>query len=219
MHAAGHNARRETGSPHSLGWMKNPVEPRPAWLVLGTPIIEGRHMTIRTYWLTLALLMTAVCTHASDAGPATSQPSAAYRCEGNAHMTVIATTADFSSSVRRPDKDGYQHAQAGRQTFRCEGGPEVSVEVLPPQATGECGGDGRVIITDITFPGWRKGTELIEFNKRCFFSDYITKLEITRHDKHYSVKRCSDRNMLNKQAFIGCTTTSMAKEPATPPAR
>ncbi len=174
-------------------------------------------MTIRTYWLTLALSMTAVCAHGSSPRPTVSQPSAAYRCEGNAHMTIIATTADLSTTAPGPDKDGYQHAHEGRQTFRCKGGPEVSVEVMPPQATGECGGDGKVVITNITFPGWRKGAELIEFNKRCFFSDYITKLEITRQDSHYSVKRCSGKNRLNKQAFVGCTTTSTVREPAPPP--
>ncbi|WP_315385682.1 hypothetical protein [uncultured Stenotrophomonas sp.] len=168
-------------------------------------------MTIRTYPLALALLIMAVCAHASEASRTSSPPSAAYKCEGDANMTIIATTADFSLSAPGPDKDGYRHAHSGKQTFRCEGGPDVSVEVLPPRATGECGGDGGVVITDITFPGWRKGSELIEFNKQCFFSDYITKLKILKHDSHYSVERCSAKNKLNKQAFVGCTTTLSAK--------
>ncbi len=129
-------------------------------------------------------------------------------------MTIIATTGDFSRSSPGPDKDGYQHAQTGRQTFRCEGGPSVSVEVLPPQATAACGADGRVVVTDITFPGGRRGTELIEFNKRCFFSDYITRIRILKQDSHYSVERCSENNPFNEQAFVGCTTKSTANESA-----
>lgn len=175
---------------------------------------KRKHATTRTYPLALALLTMAVCAHASEARRTSSQPSAAYTCEGDADMTIIATTVDFALSAPGPDKDGYRHAHTGRQTFRCEGGPDVAVEVLPPQATGECGGDGRVVITDITFPGWRKGTELIEFNKQCFFSDYVTKLKILKHNSHYSVERCSAKNKLNKQAFVGCTTTSTAKTSA-----
>jgi hypothetical protein len=129
-------------------------------------------------------------------------------------MTIIATTADVSTSASGPDKDGYQHAHTGAQTFRCKGGPSVSVEVLPPQATGECGADGRVAITDITFPGGRKSTELIEFNKRCFSSNYITKIRIFKQNSHYSVERCSEKNTFNKQAFVGCTNESAESEPA-----
>lgn len=125
-------------------------------------------------------------------------------------MTIIATTVDVSTAVPGLDKDGYQRAQTGRQTFRCKEGPSVSVVVLPPQATGECGADGRVVITDITPPGGRKGTELIEFNKRCFSSDYITRIRIFKQDSRYSVERCSETNRFNKQAFVGCTTTSLS---------
>lgn len=171
-------------------------------------------MTIRNHPLALALLSLAVCAHATDVGRASPQASAAYTCDADANMTIIATTADFSTTAPGPDKDDYQHARMGRQTFRCEGGPEVSVQVLPPQATGECGADGQVIITDITFPGGRKGTELIEFNKRCFFSDYITKLKIPKQGSDYSVERCSETNTLNKQAFVGCTGSSTAMEAA-----
>lgn len=129
-------------------------------------------------------------------------------------MTIIATTADFSKSASGPDRDGYRHARAGRQTFQCKGGPSVSIVVLPPQATGECGADGRVVITDITSPGGRKGSELIEFNRQCFSSDYITRISIFKQDSNYLVERCSEKNRFNKQAFVGCTTTSTAKEPA-----
>lgn len=127
-------------------------------------------------------------------------------------MTIIATTADLSGTGL--DSDGYRHAQTGRQTFRCKGGPSVSVLVLPPQASGECGADGRVVITDITLPGGRKGTELIEFNKRCFSSNYITKIRIFKQNSHYSVERCSEKNTFNKQAFVGCTNEAAASEPA-----
>lgn len=116
-------------------------------------------MTLRTYPLALALLATAVCAHASESGQTSSPVSAAYKCGSDAGMTIIATTVDVSTAVPGLDKDGYQRAQTGRQTFRCKEGPSVSVVVLPPQATGECGADGRVVITDITPPGGRKGTE------------------------------------------------------------
>jgi len=169
-------------------------------------------MINRTLLLALAFLTSAACVHASEAGRTSASASAAYKCDSDAGMSIIATTTDFATPAAGPDQHGYQQARTGRQTFRCEGGPTVSVEVSPPQSTGECGGDGRVVITDITYPGWRTGTELIEFNKRCFFSDYITKVIISRQDSHYSVERCSERNALNKQAFIGCTTTSTAKE-------
>jgi len=167
-------------------------------------------MTLRTYLLALALLTTGAFAHASEAWQTSSAVSAAYRCGSEGDMTIIAATADFSTSAPGPDKDGYQRARTGRQTFRCKGGPSVSVVVLPPQATGECGADGRVAITDITPPGGRRGTELIEFNRRCFSSDYITKIRILKQDSRYSVERCSEENRFNKQAFVGCTTTSLS---------
>jgi hypothetical protein len=167
-------------------------------------------MTLRTYPLALALLTTPAFAHASEAWQTSSPVSAAYKCGSEGGMTIIAATADFSTSAPGPDKDGYQRARTGRQTFRCKGGPSVSVVVLPPQATGECGADGRVVITDITPPGGGKGTELIEFNRRCFFNDYITRIRIFKQDSHYSIERCSETNRFNKQAFVGCTTTSLS---------
>jgi len=167
-------------------------------------------MTLRTYPLALVLLTTAICAHASEAGQTSSPVSAAYKCGSDAGMTIIATRVDVSTSPPGPDKDGYQRARVGRQTFRCKGGPSVSVVVLPPQATGECGADGRVAITDITPPGGRRGTELIEFNRQCLSSDYITKIRILKQDSRYSVERCSEENRFNKQAFVGCTTTSLS---------
>lgn len=169
-------------------------------------------MTIRTWSLRLALLTVAMSANGSEAGQTRSPVSAAYKCGSDAGMTIIATTADLSGPGL--DSDGYRHAQTGRQTFRCKGGPSVSVLVLPPQASGECGADGRVVITDITLPGQRKGTELIEFNKRCFFSDYITKVRIYKRDSYYSVERCSEKNTLNRKALVGCTNESAASEPA-----
>ncbi|WP_419403630.1 hypothetical protein [Stenotrophomonas rhizophila] len=169
-------------------------------------------MTLRTYPLALALLTTPAFAHASEAWQTSSPVSAAYKCGSEGGMTIIAATADFSTSAPGPDKDGYQRARTGRQTFRCKGGPSVSVVVLPPQAIGECGADGRVVITDITPPGGRKGTELIEFNRRCFFNDYITRIRIFKQDSHYSIERCSETNRFNKQAFVGCTTAPIAPE-------
>ncbi|MGY8563866.1 hypothetical protein L0938_10625 [Paracidovorax citrulli] len=167
-------------------------------------------MTLETYLLALALLPTAAFAHASEAWQTSSPVSAAYKCGSEGGMTIIAATADFSAPAPGPQKDGYQRARTGRQTFRCKGGPSVSVVVLPPQATGECGADGRVVITDITPPGGRKGTELIEFNRRCFFNDYITRIRIFKQESHYSIERCSETNRFNKQAFVGCTTTSLS---------
>jgi len=173
---------------------------------------ESKHMTIRSYTLALALLTMSVCVDASETVETSSPVSAAYKCGSDTGMTIIAATADFSTSAPGPDKDGYRRARTGRQTFRCKGGPSVSVVVLPPQETGECGADGRVVITDITPPGGRKGTELIEFNRRCFFNDYITRIRIFKQDSHYSIERCSETNRFNKQAFVGCTTAPIASE-------
>ncbi|WP_448142220.1 hypothetical protein [Stenotrophomonas bentonitica] len=167
-------------------------------------------MTIKSFLAMLAPLTVAMCAHASEDGQTSPPVSAAYKCGSDASMTIIAATADLSTSAPGRDKEGYQHAQTGRQTFRCKGGPSVSVVVLPPQATGECGADGRVAITDITPPGGRKGTELIEFNRQCLSSDYITTIRIFKQNSHYSIERCSEKNMFNKQAFVGCTTKSVA---------
>lgn len=67
-------------------------------------------MTIRTYTLALALLTMSVCVDASEAVETSSPVSAAYKCGSEGGMTIIAATADFSTSAPGPAKDGYQRA-------------------------------------------------------------------------------------------------------------
>ncbi|WP_312319321.1 hypothetical protein [Stenotrophomonas sp.] len=170
-------------------------------------------MTIQRCALVLLLLAMSSGIHAMDSY---STVSAAYRCDSKGGMTLIATKDDFSARRSKPDKDGYLHAWLGSQTFRCKGGTSAVVVVQPPQPKGACGGAGRVVVTDITFPGGQKHHVLYEFNKECVYSDYITRMKITRSGSHYSVESCSERNRFNKEAFIGCTTTTPEALPEQP---
>lgn len=75
-----------------------------------------------------------------------------------------------------------------------------------------CAGEGRVIITDISVADWPPYGRLIEFNKECFFNDYITRVTIRRAEGSYSVESCSVASRTNKEARIGCTTDTTRKE-------
>lgn len=163
-------------------------------------------MTLNAFSRSLAVMVLTFSAQAAEDERSYTSASAAYRCGSDASMTLIATRMD-GATTSITDENGYRHARLGRQTFRCEGGPSATIVVDPPRDKGECGADGRVIITDISLAGQPRSNALIEFNKECVFSDFITTLKITRSPAGYSVERCSVKNRFNPEAFVGCSTT------------
>lgn len=135
--------------------------------------------------------------------------SAAYACGEDSSLIIIAADAGAAPPA------GYRAAHTGPQTLRCGKHVSATLNVVPPQERGECAGAGRVIITDISVTGWPRYGRLIEFNKECVHSDFITRVTIGREKASYSVESCFVANRFNKKARIGCTTDTTRKE-ATP---
>ena len=132
--------------------------------------------------------------------------SAAYACGEDSSLIIIAADAGAAPPA------GYRAARTGPQTLRCGKHVSATLNVVPPQEKGMCAGEGRVIITDISVADWPPYGRLIEFNKECFFNDYITRVTIRRAEGSYSVESCFAANRLNKEARIGCTTDTTRKE-------
>jgi hypothetical protein len=157
----------------------------------------------RATGITFALMLLSASTARADEPPARS---AAYACGGDASLTIIAADEGATPPA------GFQLASKGPQTIRCGAEVSATLNVVPPQEKGMCTGAGRVIITDISIAGWPSDNRLIEFNKECFFDDFITRVTIRRADATYSVESCAVASRLNKEARIGCTTDTTRKE-------
>ncbi|WP_313457383.1 hypothetical protein [Stenotrophomonas sp.] len=152
---------------------------------------------LRSSGIAICVLLLFAHPACADEPPARS---AAYACGDDSSLIIIAADAGAIPPA------GYRAAQTGPQALRCGKQVSATLNVVPPQEKGMCAGTGRVVITDISVADWPPYGRLIEFNKECFFSDFITRVTIRPAKASYSVESCSVASRTNKKARIGCTT-------------